>query len=580
MTTLPVVIPPQVLRPVVYRALTKKYGLAIKLDGLQELAKYIGSSYGAQWKDEINPFLDTFAAQWRNDTCRGIFVDGVHVRQVLAELLEEVIVQSRSQDGILENHQDLPVEDVWQCINTIQQRRVPYNHWKKQFDSPANTSPPALKQDMFSTRYYITRDRSLRNAASLGAPFEFTEIKNFMGKDSQNFVVLGLLIMNNKGKWALEDPSGSIEIDISQCVPTPLSYYMPGCIVIAEGIYFTVGQTFHVTSMTHPPGEKRVDSQLALGNLDLVRATHLDKQRLIVLHEKEIELDENEIILLGGESMFLDQQNVHDALRKLFAKLEELPPYAIICFGSFFSKPVIPTSSNAIPSTTLYRKGFESLAVILEEFPELVSSTKFVFVPGNNDPWKSMSTLGMDGVLPMAPLPSLVTHKLERVLKQDIVWATNPCRIMYYSQEIFLVRDDLQQRLKVHDVSFPAIASSKDPHSGEEEGQYIDQLVKNPDQLPRELEQARKLVKTVLDQGHISPFVESIRPVDWEQDHTLMLFPAPTTLILCDTTAPKLNLTYNGCKAINPGSLIVNRKLKYSRYFPSTRNCIEEEVLF
>lgn len=66
---------------------------------------------------------------------------------------------------------------------------------------------------------------------------------------------------------------------------------------------------------------------------------------------------------------------------------------------------------------------------------------------------------------------------------------------------------------------------------------------------------ARKLVKTILDQGYLSPFPLSDRPVFWDHAGALQLYPLPTALVLMDPEAPPFAVTYEGCHVMNPGSL-------------------------
>lgn len=108
----------------------------------------------------------------------------------------------------------------------------------------------------------------------------------------------------------------------------------------------------------------------------------------------------------------------------------------------------------------------------------------------------------------------------------------------------------------------------------------IDQLVKSQDQLAASVQESRRLVKTILDQGHISPFVSSTRPVIWNLDHTLHLTPIPSLMVICDTTASQFEVTYNGCKSVNVGSFLYKRRARYVEYRPSSRKVVREEVYF
>ena len=70
-----------------------------------------------------------------------------------------------------------------------------------------------------------------------------------------------------------------------------------------------------------------------------------------------------------------------------------------------------------------------------------------------------------------------------------------------------------------------------------------------------DLQTARKLVKTILDQGYLSPFPPSDRPVLWDYAGALQLYPLPTALVLMDPEAPPFSVTYEGCHVMNPGPL-------------------------
>ena len=81
-----------------------------------------------------------------------------------------------------------------------------------------------------------------------------------------------------------------------------------------------------------------------------------------------------------------------------------------------------------------------------------------------------------------------------------------------------------------------------------------------------DLQTARKLVKTILDQGHLSPFPLSIRPVLWDYAGALQLYPLPTALILLDPEAPPFAVTYEGCHVMNPGPLVSSENKGIARW--------------
>lgn len=427
-----------------------------------------------------------------------------------------------------------------------------------------------------------------KTSATAPAVMSITQIKNLLGRDGQNFLLLGLLSRNSKGNWCMEDPSGSIEIDISQTLPTSGLYYVPGCVVLVEGIYFTVGNKFHVSSITHPPGEKREQTLEAIGNLDLLGLhgqtssnyiSRLDNELKIRLYYLEKELTDHRIVILGGD-IFLDELDTMQALKKVLTTLNDDPPTVIVFHGSFTAVPVHASmNSKNISSTVQYRNNFDELAELISQFENIADNSTLVFVPGVNDAWGSMVSMGAAHVLPQQPVPSRFTQKLKKVCKK-VIFTSNPARMAYLSQEIVIFRDDITERFKRHGVPFPMEALARSDGPANPEVTTIRQLIKADDQLPMKIRESRKLVKTVLDQGHLSPFLTSIRPIVWSNDNALTLHPIPSTLIFCDTTAPRFDLTYNGCKALNPGKFMIGRRVRYIEYNPSMKKASMEELFF
>lgn len=539
--------------------------------------------------------------------------------------------------------EELNWKDYFKVIDAYNQQKFTYDYTKRQYkfipQQPLSTNKSITasrlklpeKQEhvsLFPVRYRIIKDRVTRNenfqnadsfnplssmaalqkqiqnaessliSTSSSSYMPITQIKNLLGRDGKNFLLFGLLRKNSKGTWSLEDPSGSVEIVISQAVPTKGTYYVPGCFVLAEGIYFSVGNKFHVSSITHPPGERREVTLDAIGNLDLLGVhgqsnknyiSKLDKDLKIRLHYLEKELVEHRFIIFGGD-MHLDEMSTFSALRKVFQTLNEEPPTLIVFQGSFTSVPLHPSmNSKNISATTAYKNSFDTLASLLSDYEKIINETTLVFIPGVNDPWNSMVNLGTAGVWPQKPVPMNFVQRINRVCK-NIVWGSNPTRIAYLSQEIVLVRDDINSRMKRHNILFPLVEEKKREEAAamqerlqmdENDGTTsISQLIKSTDQLPAKVQESRKIVKTVLDQGHISPFTTDIRPIVWDLDYTLQLSPIPSTLILCDTTAPEYDVTYNGCKTLNPGRFIHKRRAKYLEFVPSLRKAIEQEIRF
>lgn len=85
---------------------------------------------------------------------------------------------------------------------------------------------------------------------------------------------------------------------------------------------------------------------------------------------------------------------------------------------------------------------------------------------------------------------------------KHISFATNPCRIRFYTQEMVIFRDDLLKKMQRHLVMSPDLSEGS----------------------PALVEQ---LVRSILDQGHLCPLPAYARPIQWELDHAMRLFPLP-----------------------------------------------------
>lgn len=68
-----------------------------------------------------------------------------------------------------------------------------------------------------------------------------------------------------------------------------------------------------------------------------------------------------------------------EKLRILFAGYCEIPPVAFILMGNFLSDSTHADSADNL------KQLFKGLADMIREFPSLVESSRFIFVPGPND---------------------------------------------------------------------------------------------------------------------------------------------------------------------------------------------------
>jgi DNA polymerase epsilon subunit 2 len=172
-----------------------------------------------------------------------------------------------------------------------------------------------------------------------------------------------------------------------------------------------------------------------------------------------------------------------------------------------------------------YTSGLDRLADLIAEFPAIAASSHFILVPGPNDP-----TFG-GFILPQPPLPQTFTAALRKKVAH-VTLATNPCRIRFFSQELIVFRDDLYRKARRHCLPALPPIGSEEPHN--------------------------HLVKTLVDQAHLSPVPVTVTPVYWAQDHALRLFPLPDMVVVCGG-GESWETEYMGCPFLNPGSFSRNR---------------------
>ncbi|RCN27660.1 nucleic acid-binding domain protein [Ancylostoma caninum] len=138
----------------------------------------------------------------------------------------------------------------------------------------------------------------------------------------------------------------------------------------------------------------------------------------------------------------------------------------------------------------------DRLANQLNDFASSFTSTHFVFVPGPDDPCLNM-------VLPRPHLPGVLFKYFEQI--PNCLFATNPVRIQYASQEIVVIRNDLVEKMCRHAVN--AVAAENI---------------------------SKSFAKTILSQAHLSPLPPHVAPVLWEFDHVMTMHPLPDVLIVAD----------------------------------------------
>lgn len=535
-------------------------------------------------------------------------------------------------------------------------------HYERISKKPSLFPLPSHKTAMFRERYNIIHQRLLRNEAfqapsfnqrsstslarssstTMSEYYKITPIANLLGRGGSNHLLLGLLVIAPTGTLALNDLSGSISLDLQHAKPLQgehSAYFCPGMIVLVDGVYEedyagagsgtlgsaggvggTIGGRFIGFSIGCPPVEKRnaslgvnlvgedVSAGGGFGWTDFLgqgseRAVGGKMRRLEqrFVGPESPQGGAGKMVVLGEVN--LDDPITLEALRKVlatYANSDSSPevPMTFVLTGNFASTAAM---AGASAGSIEYKEYFNELAAALADYPALLRSSTWVFVPGDNDPWASAFSAGASTAVPRESLPDVFTSRIKRafatakaevgVVKRDgvdgeTVWTSNPARLSLFgpAHEVVVFRDDISGRLRRNAVRFSRAATDAvtdsapgadidvdvvmsgglaDEDSQATEAMDTTELSAARDPTPSTAQtadyttaQAKKLILSILPQSTLSPFPLGVRPVHWDYASSLSLYPLPHTLILADAEAAPFAMTYEGCHVINPGRLV------------------------
>lgn len=465
-------------------------------------------------------------------------------------------------------------------------------------------------------------------------------------------MLLGQLVVLPTGDLAISDLTGTIALDLNQAVAIPedSAWFCPGMVVLVDGVYEeeeeslgkglsgssgvggTLGGRLQGFFIGQPPCEKRratlgisgpdggqdhtigggfgwidflgVGSERAVG----AKMRRLERRLLPPRPSQDAPAGRNRVIILG--ELNLDQPRALQALRKILSLYAAEPegscPVSFVLMGNFTQHAVMARGGSG--GSIEYKEYFDALASALSDFPTLLQTSTFVFVPGDNDGWVSAFTAGASVPLPRKSVPDMFTSRVRRAfatanaeagrrpgVQGSAVWTTNPSRLTLFgpSHEMVLFRDDLSARLRRTSVTLNHKAAANEggdeqrdgggvageaaaaAHPDPPEPMDVDDAAAadhdkpsaaSPPPPAEDVRTAQKLVKTLLDQGYLAPFRQAIRPVHWDHASALHLYPLPSAMVLADTTAPPFCLSYEGCHVMNPAAVLVPGKRGVARW--------------
>lgn len=426
-----------------------------------------------------------------------------------------------------EDEEEEAIKDPRAWIKTISafsQPRLTYDVEKSHF-LPTTTKPsffptPIEKTTVSRDRYNVIYQRLLRNEAfqapsySARRPdstsqqfYKITPIANLLGRGGTQHLLLGMLVIAPTGMLALNDPTGSITLDLQHAQSlqgNDSAFFCPGMVILVEGQYEedwsgagssglgnidgvggTIGGRFLGFNISGPPAEKRnvslgIDLKagdlgggfgwtdfLGLGSEKAVghRMRRLE-QRLLGPESHNASSESRRKMVVLGE-VTLDQPSTLIALRQVlqrYSSSEDDPPMTFVLIGNFTSNAAM---ADAGTGSIEYKELFNELASVLSDFLPLLRTSTWIFVPGDNDPWASSFSAGASSLIPRDGIPDIFTSRIKRAFANsknelgavapakdsidgEAIWTTNPARISLFgpAHEIAVFRDDVSSRFR------------------------------------------------------------------------------------------------------------------------------------
>ncbi|XP_057162352.1 DNA polymerase epsilon subunit 2 isoform X2 [Ursus arctos] len=423
---------------------------AFKLRGLllrSEAIKYLTEALESVSEVELEDTLEKI-------------IDAVEKQPLPSNMIERCVVEAAVQE--CSQSVDETIEHIFSIIGAFDIPRFVYSSERKKFLPLLMTNHPAPnlfgtardKAELFRERYTVLHQRTHRHELftppvigshpdETGSKFQLKTIETLLGSTTKigDVIVLGMITQLKEGKFFLEDPTGTVQLDLSKA-QFHSGLYTESCFVLAEG---------------YSPA----------------------------------------------------------------------PPTCFILCGNFSSAPYGKNQVQAL------KDSLKTLADIICEYPSIHQSSRFVFVPGPEDP-------GFGSILPRPPLAESITSEFRQRVPFS-VFTTNPCRIQYCTQEIIVFREDLVNKMCRNCVRFPS----------------------------SNLDIPNHFVKTILSQGHLTPLPLYVSPVYWAYDYALRVYPVPDLLVIADRYDP-FTATNTECLCINPGSF-PRSGFSFKVFYPSNK---------
>lgn len=488
-------------------------GYTLKVEALNEILSFIRN-----YEDAEDEALELLLDELQHQSLKSSILDKEPVQRVVNLLCEAGSAA-----------EDINVTTMSTSFSVIDAFLIPkfrYDPIRKMFCEhtgrlPIHGDAPA-KAWLYRDRFLLLSQRLSRIPQFSNPTFtselsdfgscEISKIQSLVGRTGVSWV-MGVISQLEDGHFYLEDLTAAVEINLSNAKITT-GYFSENTIVLAQGEMLLDG-TFQVQTFGFPPLEDREKSAMLFTGLDYFGGGIIAKEDTLRLAEMESRAVNEMFVILSD--IWLDNEETMAKLETVLDGYEEVEvvPSLFVLMGNFCSQP-FNLSYNSFSSI---RSNFGKLGEMIGKHPRLKEHSRFLFVPGPDD-------AGPSTVLPRCALPKYITEEFQKHVP-NAIFASNPCRIKFYTQEIVFFRQDLLYRMRRSCLIPPSTEETSEPFE--------------------------HLVATITHQSHLCPLPLTVQPIIWNYDHCLHLYPTPHTIVLGDRSEQKA-FNYTGITCFNPGS--------------------------
>ncbi|GAB5572834.1 DNA polymerase epsilon subunit 2 isoform X1 [Prionailurus iriomotensis] len=375
-------------------------------------------------------------------------IDAVEKQPLSSNMIERSVVEAAVQECSQSVDETIPLyatvsqcggpvglkgEHIFNIIGAFDIPRFVYSSERKKFLPLLMTNHPAPnlfgtardKAELFRERYTILHQRTHRHELftppvigshpdETGSKFQLKTVETLLGSTTKigDVIVLGMITQLKEGKFFLEDPTGTVQLDISKA-----SWFED--------------QVFHVNAFGFPPTEPSSTTRAYYGNINFFGGPSNTSVKTSA-KLKQLEEENKDAMFVFISDVWLDQGEVLGKLHTMFSGYSPAPPTCFILCGNFSSAPYGKNQVQAL------KDSLKTLADIICEYPNIHQS----------DP-------GFGSILPRPPLAESITDEFRQRVPFSI-FTTNPCRIQYCTQEIIVFREDLVNKMCRNCVRFPS----------------------------------------------------------------------------------------------------------------------------